>query len=280
MSGHTPETTAELRKHLVEQAADRALFGGSATIDDADTARELDLDLEEEQLVFEQIVAELAAPSAIADRAPIPAHLEAKLRQLCAAVHAPSATGEVAKPTGTATEPALLKLSSVPRVARLDWLAAAACVAIGAAGTALVLRAGNDSSARSSRRATDLDAYLATHPGTMRVRWTGTEDYHVIGPVGGEVCFDASTDDGMLVIEGLAPNDPAREQYQLWIFDATRDERFPVDGGVFDVPKDGRAIIPVVARLPVSKPVLFAVTVEKPGGVVVSDRRIALVAKP
>ncbi|MCE2884744.1 MAG: anti-sigma factor [Planctomycetaceae bacterium] len=276
MSGHTPDARLELRERLVESAADRALFGGSSTIDDVETARELDLDLEAEQLVFEQIVAELAAQSALSDRAPMPVHVEARLRNLCTAMHAPRAAGEAA----TKSDPAPLKFSTEPRGTRLDWLAAAACVAIGAAGTALVLRAGNDTDERSSRRAADLDSYLATHPGTMRVRWTGTEDDHVIGPVGGEVCFDATTNDGILVIEGLAPNDPAREQYQLWIFDATRDERFPVDGGVFDVPKDGRAIIPVVARLPVSKPVLFAVTVEKPGGVVVSDRRIALVAKP
>jgi hypothetical protein len=276
MSGHTPESRAELRERLVENAADRALFGGSAPIDEVDTARELDVDLEAEQFVFERIVAELAAPAALSDREPMPAHVEAKLRHLCAAMHGTRPAGEA--PTNSGPTP--LKFSTEPRGTRLDWLAAAACVAIGAAGTALVLRAGNDTDERSSRRATDLDSYLASHPGTMRVRWTGTEDDHVIGPVGGEVCFDASTNDGILVIEGLAANDPTREQYQLWIFDATRDERFPVDGGVFDMPKDGRAIIPVVARLPVSKPVLFAVTVEKPGGVVVSDRRIALVAKP
>jgi len=276
MSGQTPEARAALRERLIESAADRALFGGSPTIDDADTARELDLDLEREQSAFEQIVAELATQSAIADRAAMPAHVEVKLRHLCAVMHAPRAADEAA----TKPDAAPLKFSNEPRSTRLDWLAAAACVTIGAAGTLLILRAGNDSNERSSLRAADLDSYLATHPGTMRVRWTGTEDDHVIGPVGGEVCFDASTNDGILVIEGLAPNDPAREQYQLWIFDAARDERFPVDGGVFDVPKHGRAIIPVVARLPVSKPLLFAVTVEKPGGVVVSDRRIALVAKP
>jgi hypothetical protein len=276
MSGHPPEARAELRERFVESAADRALFGGSATIDESDAAREFGLDLEAEQFAFERIVADLAAQSVDGDRAPMPAHVEARLRALCAAMHAPRAAGEAP----ATTDPPLLKFTAEPRGARLDWLAAAACVAIGAAGTALVLRAGNDTDERSSRRATDLDSYLASHPGTMRVRWTGTEDDHVIGPVRGEVCFDASTNDGILVIEGLAANDPTREQYQLWIFDATRDERFPVDGGVFDMPKDGRAIIPVVARLPVSKPVLFAVTVEKPGGVVVSDRRIALVAKP
>jgi len=39
--------------------------------------------------------------------------------------------------------------------------------------------------------------------------------------------------------------------------------------------------VPIKAKLPVGEPVLFAVTVEKPGSVVVSKReRIVVVAKP
>ena len=40
---------------------------------------------------------------------------------------------------------------------------------------------------------------------------------------------------------GLAANNPTQIQYQLWMFDAERDERYPVDGGVFDVPAGGDA---------------------------------------
>ena len=70
-------------------------------------------------------------------------------------------------------------------------------------------------------------------------------------------------------------------QYQLWIFDAKQDERYPIDGGVFDVdPQSGDVIVPIRAKLHVVDPKMFAVTVEKPGGVVVSSRdRIALLAK-
>ena len=83
-----------------------------------------------------------------------------------------------------------------------------------------------------------------------------------------------------MVIGGLAANDPTELQYQLWIFDAERDERYPVDGGVFDIaPEGGTAVIPIRATLPVETAALFAVTVEPPGGVVVSDRRIALLAQ-
>jgi anti-sigma-K factor RskA len=84
-------------------------------------------------------------------------------------------------------------------------------------------------------------------------------------------------------IRGLASNDPKVTQYQLWIFDAERGDTYPVDGGVFDVTPTarGEVIVPIQAKLVVGKPVLFAITVEKPGGVVVSKReRIVLTAKP
>ena len=81
---------------------------------------------------------------------------------------------------------------------------------------------------------------------------------------------------------GLRPNDPTKEQYQLWVFDATRDDRYPVDGGVFDVPAGvDEIVVPITARVRVTRPALFAVTVERPGGVVVSGREhIVVLAKP
>jgi hypothetical protein len=55
----------------------------------------------------------------------------------------------------------------------------------------------------------------------------------------------------------------------------------PVDGGVFDVTSAGEVIVPISAKLPVSGAVLFAATVEAPGGVVVSKReRIVVTAAP
>jgi hypothetical protein len=47
------------------------------------------------------------------------------------------------------------------------------------------------------------------------------------------------------------------------------------------LPGDVETLVPIKARLPVGQPVLFAITVEAAGGVVVSSReRIALVAQP
>lgn len=98
--------------------------------------------------------------------------------------------------------------------------------------------------------------------------WDGGSD----SPAG-DVVWDGRTQQGFLRFHGFVPNDPRRAQYQLWIFDAARDERYPVDGGVFDVPPGRDAVIvPMHPTLPVSRAVAFAVTVERPGGVVVSSR--------
>lgn len=97
----------------------------------------------------------------------------------------------------------------------------------------------------------------------------------------GDVVWSNGRQEGFLRFRGLARNDPRVSQYQLWIFDAKRNEAHPVDGGVFDVASDGEVVVPIRAKLPVFEPTLFAVTVEAPGGVVVSSReRIALLAKP
>jgi hypothetical protein len=89
----------------------------------------------------------------------------------------------------------------------------------------------------------------------------------------GDVVWDNERQHGFLRLQGFAPNDPNAARYQLWIFDAGRDDRYPVDGGVFDVPA-GRdvVVIPVKPALRVSRPAAFAVTVERPDGAVVSNR--------
>jgi hypothetical protein len=115
----------------------------------------------------------------------------------------------------------------------------------------------------------------------VRWDWATTPDPAAEG-VTGDVVWDPVTQRGYMRFVGLPANDARQQQYQLWIFDAERDERYPVDGGVFDVPA-GRTevVVPIDARLAVAKPALFAVTVEKPGGVVVSSReRIVVLAKP
>jgi len=118
---------------------------------------------------------------------------------------------------------------------------------------------------------------LASAPDARTIAWSATKDPDARGAAG-DVVWSPSRQQGYLRIRGLAANDPTLAQYQLWIFDARRDQAHPVDGGVFDV-RDGEVVIPIRAAVRVFQPTLFAVTVERPGGVVVSKReRIVLAA--
>jgi hypothetical protein len=120
-------------------------------------------------------------------------------------------------------------------------------------------------------------AALLAKSDSLKIPLGATKDPAAAG-VTGDVVWDPVTQRGFLHFAGLAANDPATHQYQIWIFDAGRDKRYPVDGGVFDVPANaGEVIIPIRAALMVRKPAAFAVTLEKPGGVVVSGREHVIV---
>ncbi|HEX8249149.1 MAG TPA: anti-sigma factor [Pyrinomonadaceae bacterium] len=92
------------------------------------------------------------------------------------------------------------------------------------------------------------------------------------GEILGDVAWSDSAQKGFLRLRGVPANDATKEQYQLWIFASNQDPKTPVDGGVFDVSESGEVIIPIDAKIKVQKPTLFAVTAEKPGGVVVSKQ--------
>jgi anti-sigma-K factor RskA len=118
-----------------------------------------------------------------------------------------------------------------------------------------------------------LYAQLRAAPGAIVHEWAATE--HAPG-ASGEVVWAQDRQSGVLRIRGLFRNDPTVEQYQLWIIDGT--QQHPIDGGVFDVAGDD-VLIPIDAKLAVVDPKAFAVTVEKPGGVVVSTQeRVVLLA--
>lgn len=98
----------------------------------------------------------------------------------------------------------------------------------------------------------------------------------------GSVIWSNERNEGFMRIQGLPVNDPSEKQYQLWIFRGTDPgaEPHPVDGGVFDVASSGEVLIPIDAKIRVGEAGTFAVTVEEPGGVVVSEReQIVLLAQ-
>jgi hypothetical protein len=106
----------------------------------------------------------------------------------------------------------------------------------------------------------------------MTMPWKPTDDPDGKN-VRGEIVWSNEMQCGYMRFAGLPKNDPTKRQYQLWIFDSNQDEKFPIDGGVFDVDSSmGDVVVPINAKLKVMWPKMFAVTEEKPGGVVVSAR--------
>lgn len=98
--------------------------------------------------------------------------------------------------------------------------------------------------------------------------------------ISGDVVWSDTAQKGYMRFHGLPANDRSKETYQLWIIDENQPDKYPVDGGVFDVAENGDVIIPIDAKINVKKPKMFAVTIEKPGGVVVSNReKLIAIAK-
>lgn len=121
------------------------------------------------------------------------------------------------------------------------------------------------------------EALVTEAPDLVRVAWSnGKTPFD--NPVVGDVVWSNDAQQGFMRFEGMPINDPTQEQYQLWIIDPDRDDE-PIDGGVFDVTSSAESIVQIDAKLRVLNPAAFAITIEKPGGVVVSSQdRLPLIA--
>lgn len=165
---------------------------------------------------------------------------------------------------------------------KVGWFAAAASVLIALAGWWPRLQSGGDPTVEVPI-ATTLEQerqQLLAQQGVLTRTWQTTQDPAASG-VTGDIVWDQRTQNGYLRFRGLQANNTDELQYQLWIFDGERDERYPIDGGVFDIPPGQReVIIPITAKLQVRNPAMFAVTIEKAGGSVVSSRDRIVVLAP
>lgn len=161
--------------------------------------------------------------------------------------------------------------SSPAATGRSSWFAATGWAAAAALALALVFIRPEVPEAPSR------DALLAQAGDLVQWNWrTENGDANGYEGVVGDVVWSDSAQAGYMRFSGLPVNDPSEAQYQLWIIDPTRDD-VPVDGGVFDATA-GEIIVPIQAKLAISDPKAFAVTLEKPGGVVVSQGPLLLIA--
>ncbi len=168
------------------------------------------------------------------------------------------------------------------------WLAAAAAITIAAVGWMRPTGpAPNDGGVAVAEPSLDQRlAALEEAPDTVSGDWiawpAGTLAPPDIEPreaalnVDGRFVWNEARQEGYMVFENMPVNDPKLEQYQLWLVSA--DQEHPIDGGVFNVASSDRVIVPITPKILATNLGALGVTVEKPGGVVVSDRTDRMVA--
>ena len=253
-------------ERLVELLAQRATEGLSAN-EQVELNRLLAQGNYSDAEQFEATAAALLLASSLEDE-PLPSSLKIRLEQQADAFVA-TAPATVATLTPKPSAP-----SAAPVSGKLAWFAAAACAVLAIAGWWPRLQDQEMDIAGARER-------LLAQAAVMQRDWKPTEDPAARG-VTGDIVWDAKSQVGYMRFRGLPVNNPQELQYQLWIFDSTRGDQYPVDGGVFNIPANsgGEVVVPILARLPIRNPALFAVTIEKPGGSVVSARERIVVVAP
>lgn len=270
MSDHSP-TDSDRWEEL--QAA-RLLFGltaeEQAELDRLARERLAQDPADEDHEPFDDVVAALDVAWSGNSVEPLPEHLRQAIRT--------RAEQELAaRPaTGTITLASDDRPAASPN-AYLPWLVAAACLIFA------VFVWNGDRPTKPARKPVasvvkQRAALLAEREELVQATWApGTTP---VGDVTGDVVWSAKRQRGYMRFRGLPVNSPTKEQYQLWIFDKNQSDKTPIDGGVFDIATTEETIIPINAKLRVQEAFLFAITIEKPGGVVVSSReRLPLLAK-
>lgn len=266
MTRQRNEIDAQRVEELLVQRATEGL--------NAEEAAELATLGAEDDLSFDLAVA--ALDIATTQPEPLPPHLLERILV---------STGASASSSSSAP----ISIAQAPRRRRSEWVAwTTAGLGLAAAAAAVLWATNRQPQIQIRERVVqpvvrsigDERLALLKAPETQAIPWAPTKD-----PAGqnarGDVVWNPSRQEGFATFVGLVANDPKRAQYQLWIFDKNRDDKFPVDGGVFDVGPNGEATIRISPRLKVTEPVLFAVTLEAPGGVVVSNREhIVVTATP
>jgi hypothetical protein len=257
-------------ERLLELLADRAAFGLTST-EAVELQRLLaqhpDVDADQ----FDRLAASIDLSLGDAHPAPLPEALRDKIASGVRTL----ASGQLDNASDTATLPfpgrRRARGGRPVWFATLGWVAAAACLLV----AAWALQSSFDNETE-----VDLIADRQRLLAEPNVVTSSLEELKPLTKAAGDVVWSPSDQRGYMRLRGLPINDPKRKQYQLWIFDKNQDARYPIDGGVFDITRDGGVIVPIRAAIAADSPTMFAITEEKPGGVVVSAREpIVLLGK-
>jgi anti-sigma-K factor RskA len=247
---------------LLELLADRATQGLSA-----DERRELERLIAENPGINPEVLELTAAALANATAGPVepvPAGLRATLAA-AAEQWIGQDTSVVAKIQPHAQRPKTAVWSG--------WLVAAACLALAAVAWWPRLPKPDMAAQRLAMMGQPRSTTMPLAPFVMG---DAHEPPEVLG-VTGDVVWNESAQRGFIRLAGLPPKDPAKEQYQIWLVD-DRGMNFRINGGVFDSTSAQEMIVPITPDLHTRGVKAVAVTIEPPGGVVVSDmkRRVVI----
>jgi hypothetical protein len=219
-------------------------------------------------LGFELLAASLEIDALQGTLEPLPDALASRLRK--------SAAAQMPAESACIIRPPLSVWQTLVRSPFTGWGAAAAILFFAFVRPDRETRPGE--MAEFSISAAQADATLRSQATDLVVRpFEGLGDFSTVS---GEVTWSDQFQQGYMTLNGIPANDPTQAQYQLWIVDPKRDEA-PVDGGVFDIPSDGfPVVVPIAAKLLLTNPQAFVITLEQPGGVVKSKQeKVVALAK-
>lgn len=264
-----------LREAIDDLLCKKAMYGLNADEENQLSELQREAGVEDESESFELAAAAVASVSLDKTEA-IPAALRERILA--------DATTHVRKPEPVADIP--YYHNRLPMLAWLGWAFAALLVV--ALVLTMLLNRRQEAPVVNTNTATPTPERKLT-PGDMRqaLMMSGKElaraTWQAADAVGmkpsGDVVWNDETQTGYVRLSGLPKNDPGKETYQLWIVAGNQDPKTPVDGGTFDITSDGEVIIAIDAKVKVQNPQAFAITVEQPGGVVVSKKPHVALAK-
>ena len=282
------------KQKMLELLADQTLFG----LSEEESAELTELKRQNPQYEtnesFEIAAAAIALTNSDYEKQELPVHLREKLLAEADKIFGDSKENtaspvvpKFAEPTTTQT---VTETVSEPKPFGWSWLgwafAALALIALGVNVWTTRINPKNEVVANQPPVTTPTpepsikekrEQLVASTSDIVKTQWKSpTNENEILG----DIVWSNSKQKGYVRFNDLPVNNADEETYQLWIVDAERNEKTPVSGGVFNVAKSGEVIIPIDASLKIKKPKQFAVTKEKPGGVMVSDLgKVVAVAK-